>query len=66
MKKNFYLSIRHLTPSPLTSAHQSWFVGRLHLLPLYLVPVDVLEEGVHRDLAVGAEGDAEAPRGVLV
>lgn len=60
------LSLEHLTSSPRASTHQSWFVGCLHFLPLDLVPVDVLEEGVHRDLAVGAKGDTEAPRGVLV
>ena len=55
--------LRHF-PSPGT--HQSGFIGRLHLLPLNLVPVYVLEEGMHRDLTVGTEGDAKTPRGVLV
>lgn len=46
--------------------HQPGFVGRLHLLPLNLVPVDVLEEGMDCDLTVWAEGDAQPAGAVLV
>lgn len=54
------------TPSHNANTHQSGLVRRLDSLHLDLVPVDVLEERVDLDLAVGAEGNAQAPRGVLV
>lgn len=48
------------------STYQSRFVRCLYFLSLDLVPGDIFEEGMIRDLSVGAEGNPEAPSGVLV